>query len=185
MSTKSDQYEEWMPRWGQDQLMAAIPLQELNERGIPDVERLNELMDSAYNDGWQPFVYPVWAIEDTHVFDGLILAQAEWLEEFGGEGHQGQRAFYEAQGDDGWTINWHHQGVVAFPYERVNDCLYLLYQRELDEGIGRTFRIHFHIVRRSEHDARNPIGILLTTASGDDLDYDVTHAMYTNLMENS
>lgn len=185
MSKNSETYSEWMPRWTDDQLIAAIPLQQINNQGLSDIERLNELMDSAYVDGHQPFLYPVWSIEDTHKFDGLIIAVPEWLEEFGGEGHQGQRQFYEMQGDDGWTINWHHKGVFEFPYERINDCLYLLYQRELDDGIGRTFKVHFHIVRKAEHDARNPVGILLTTADGDTFDYDVTHAMYHNLMESS
>jgi hypothetical protein len=183
MSANTQAYSEWMPKWSDDMLAAAIKLQGINDQGLPDIDRLNELMDSAHNDGWQPFLYPVWAIQDTQKFDGMIVAEPEWLEEFGGEGHQGQRQFYEIQGDDGWTLNWHHKGVVEFPYERVNDCLYLIYQRELDEGLGRTNKIHFHIVRRAEHDARNPIGILLTTADGDDLDYDVTHAMYHNLME--
>lgn len=187
-----DEYgPEWAPRWSDDQLLVAIRLQELNDRGLPSMERLNLLMDTAYDNSTleapiQPFLYPVWDEEDVEDgraahYDGIAVACPEWLPE---EGADATRMFFDAEVTaDGWAVDWHGLGVAEFPYVRVNAVLTLMYQRELDEGEGRLFRPHFHVVRRAEHDARRPVGLLITTTAGDDLTYDVTEAMYRQLME--
>lgn len=182
-NSSKPELDRWAPRWGDDQLYAAIPLQRLNKRGIPHLDFLNELFDSAYRDNQRVYIYPVWEEpenEDVY-FVGLAIADEEWIT----EGPEGQRQYWLEQmaQDPGWAIDWTGQGVLEFPFERINECLYLLYQRELDEEIGRYCRIQFHLIRAKDHDERYPIGILLTTTYGDEMSPEVAKAMYNQLME--
>lgn len=194
LALPEDEYgPEWAPRWSDDQLLIALRLQELNDRGLPSMERLNILMDTAFDNSTvdapiQPFLYPVWDIEDIEDgdlskvhYDGIAVACPEWLTE---EGAEAQRAYFDDEvAADGWAVDWHGLGVREFPYVRSNSVLGLLYQRELDAGEGRVYRPHFHVVRRSEHEARRPVGLLITTAAGDDLTHDVLEVMFQHLME--
>lgn len=178
----------WEPRWSDELLMAAIPMEGTNDRGLPGMERLNVLMDLAHDSSTgpevmiQPWLYPVYGLEEPFVpFEGIAVACEDWIEE---EGPEAQRMYYEDEDrDDGWRVSWHGQGVREFPFGRSNACLALLYQRELDEGVGRLYRIHFHVVRNTEHDTRCPIGLLITTSDGDDMSADVVRALYDQLME--